>query len=241
MQAEDNKNSVIITGAGRGLGRVIATTFATETDYALVLISRTESELQETRRLCEKAGSARVCYRVCDASDEEAVEKMTVPDDFPPPKSLVNNAGSYLYKTTAETTLEELHQQIQSNLVTAVTMTNRFLPELKKHSRSLIVNICSVGSVEGLADSGAYSISKHALLGYSRSLRKELMNSTVGVTAINLGQTESTSWEGSAVNRRRLIDPADVARLIVTLTRFTGRTVAEEILIRPQQGRVPPV
>ncbi|MDZ7680135.1 MAG: SDR family oxidoreductase [Fodinibius sp.] len=78
-----------------------------------------------------------------------------------------------------------------------MNITNRFLDDLKNREHSLIVNICSEGALVGLEDSGAYSASKHALLGYTRSLRKELMETKVGVTALNLGQTQSTSWEGS--------------------------------------------
>ncbi len=84
-------------------------------------------------------------------------------------------------------------------------------------------------------------ISKHALLGYTRSLRKELLDSEIGVTAINLGQTQSTSWEGSLIDRDLLIDPDDVAKIILNLADLSPRTVIEEILVKPQHGRVPPM
>ena len=67
------------------------------------------------------------------------------------------------------------------------------------------------------------------------------MQTEVGVTAINLGQTQSTSWEGSLVDRELLIDPDDVANIILNLTQLSSRTVVEEILVKPQHGRVPPM
>ena len=140
-----------------------------------------------------------------------------------------------------KTTHEEFIQQIQANLYSAVSVTQRFLDDLKSKPDGLVINICSVGAVEGLEDSGAYSASKHALLGYTRSLRKELMETKVGVTAINLGQTQSTSWEGSLIDRDLLIDPDDVAKIILNLTQLSPRTVVEEILVKPQHGRVPPM
>lgn len=239
MSAEEQSTSVIITGASRGIGRTIATAFARQTRHSLLLIARTESELKETKWLCEEeAGAGEVVYIACDATDEEAVRNLSIPSGFPEPQFLINNAGSYLLKTLADTSMDELKGQVESNLYSAVNITRRFLSYLMKHKKSLIVNISSVGALEGLGDSGAYSASKHALLGYTRSLRKELIETSVGVTAINLGQTQSTSWEGSSMDRNRLIDPKDVANLIIALTRFSPRTVAEEIILKPKHGRV---
>jgi NADP-dependent 3-hydroxy acid dehydrogenase YdfG len=67
------------------------------------------------------------------------------------------------------------------------------------------------------------------------------LKTEIGVTAINLGQTQSTSWEGSLIDRDLLIDPDDVARIILNLVQLSPRTVVEEMLIKPQHGRVPPM
>jgi short-subunit dehydrogenase len=239
--ADQQKDSVVITGASRGIGRQIALAFARETDYALLLIARTKSDLEDTKTLCSNIGDNKIAIQVCDAANPKVVQKIKLPKEFPSPKIVINNAGSFLLKALEKTTHEEFAQQIQANLYSAVNVTNRFLGGLKEKSHALIINICSAGAVEGLADSGAYSASKHALLGYSRSLRKELMNTEVGVTAINLGQTQSTSWEGSLIDRDLLINPDDVAQIILNLTRLSPRTVVEEILVKPQHGRVPPM
>lgn len=238
----DQKNhSVVITGASRGIGRRIAQAFARETDYALLLIARTKSDLKDTQTICRNIGDNRVDIFPCDLAKPEKVKKLNLPDEFPTPKIIVNNAGSFLLKPLQNTTHEEFAQQIQANLYSALNITNRFLDDLKSKPNALVINICSVGAVEGLKDSGAYSASKHALLGYTRSLRQELMETEVGVTAINLGQTQSTSWEGSLIDRDLLIDPNDVAKIILNLTQLSPRTVVEEILIKPQHGRVPPM
>jgi len=237
----DQKHSVVITGASRGIGRRIALMFARKTEFSLLLIARTEPGLVETKEMCETKGAATVAIIPCDASDNEAVSKIKLPEGFPKPNILINNAGTFLLKKLRATSPEEFEQQMQANLYTAVNITNRFLDALQTKQRGLIVNICSEGAVTGLKDSGAYSASKHALLGYSRSLRKELMDTNIGVTAINLGQTQSTSWKGSSVDKNLLVDPDDVARLILSLTQLSPRTLVEEMLVRPQHGRVPPM
>lgn len=234
-------HSVVITGASRGIGRRIAQAFARETDYALLLIARTESDLKDTQTICRNIGNNQVVVAALDAADAKAAQKLKLPEDFPVPKIIINNAGSFLLKPLQKTTHEEFTQQIQANLYSAVNITKFFLDDLKSKSNGLVINICSVGAVEGLEDSGAYSASKHALLGYTRSLRQELMETEVGVTAINLGQTQSTSWEGSLIDRDLLIDPDDVANIILNLTQLSPRTVVEEILVKPQHGRVPPM
>lgn len=239
--SEQLENSVVITGASRGIGRRIAVGFARETNYPLLLLARTLSGLEETKVLCEEEGAKNIAIIACDITDTKMVEGLELPDKFPTPEIVVNNAGSFLLKKLEKTGPEEFADQIQSNLYSAVNVTNRFITDLKSKRHALIINICSAGAIEGRKESGAYSASKHGLLGYTRSLRQELLDTQIGVTAINLGQTESSSWNGSSIERNRLIDPDDVAKLIVSLTQLTSRTVVEEILVKPQHGRVPPM
>ncbi|WP_340105727.1 SDR family NAD(P)-dependent oxidoreductase [Rhodohalobacter sp. 8-1] len=234
-------SSVLITGASQGIGRSIAITFAATTNRPLLLLARSEDKLRETKYLCEKAGATHVAFLSCDATDEVQLDALQIPDEIPIPGIIVNNAGSYLYKKVTETSATEYQEQIDLNLFTAVNVINRFLPDLRKFDRSLILNICSVGALQGLGESGAYSSAKHALLGYTRSLRDELKSTDIGVTAINLGQTHSPSWDESEMSPQKLINPSDVSALIVQMTQLSPRTLVEEITIQPQHGRVAPM
>ncbi|MEX0649038.1 MAG: SDR family oxidoreductase [Balneolaceae bacterium] len=236
-----NESSVLITGASQGIGRSIAITFAATTHHPLILLARNEKNLNETKDLCEKAGADDVCVLVCDATNEKETAALTLPEGFPSPGILINNAGSFLIKSLQDTSGEDFQEQINLNLFTAVNIVKRFLPDLKNLNRALIVNFSSVGALRGLAESGAYSSAKHALLGYTRSLREELKHTDIGVTAINLGQTHSPSWHESKMSPERLINPTDIASLLVTLTEFSPRSLVEEVTIQPQHGRVPPM
>lgn len=236
-----DRASVVISGASQGVGRHIALKFAKETDRTLILIARSETGLRETRDLIRQTADNRVLTIPCDASDTSDVNSFSLNEEIPKPAIIVNNAGNFLLKPLYQTTSKEFHEQLEANLFTAVNITNRFLPLIKKLSRGLIINICSVSALHGLPESGAYASAKHALLGYTRSLREELKNTKIGVTAVNLGQTESPSWDDSEIDRDLLIDPEDVGSIIVNLTNLTSRTVVEEILIQPQHGRVAPM
>ncbi|MDZ7715413.1 MAG: SDR family oxidoreductase [Balneolaceae bacterium] len=189
----------------------------------------------------KKVGASQIIYFPCDLTDETSLNQIELPDNFPKPGIIINNAGSFLLKPLEETSTDEFRKEIEVNLFSAIHTTDRFLADLKTLDRGLIINICSVGALQGLKDSGAYAASKHALLGYTRSLREEMKETSIGVTAINLGQTQSTSWEGSEVDRNLLIDPKDVAKLILSFTELSSRTLVEEVLVQPQHGRVPPM
>lgn len=232
-------SSVIVTGGSKGIGLSIAKVFARKTDRPIVLLARNEEELKEAKEECLAQGANKVDVIVADLLDEEALSKV----DFEAfnPGILVNNAGTFLFKKLAETSKGEFERQFQINTLGAFNITQQVLPELHKKDRALVVNICSEASLKGYGESGAYAASKHATLGYSRSLRKELMKTKIAVTAINLGQTYSTSWEGVNVDPNDLIDPEDVGRLIVSLSELSPRSVADEILLTAQGGDVNPV
>ncbi|MEX0823801.1 MAG: SDR family oxidoreductase [Balneolaceae bacterium] len=236
-----SESSALITGASQGIGRSIAITFAATTDRPLILLARNAVKLDETKQLCLQAGAKSVLVISCDASDSKKVEAIKIDNEFPKPGILINNAGSYLYKKVTETSNEDFRKQINVNLFTTVNIVNRFMKDLETLDRAMIINICSVGSLQGLAESGAYSAAKHAVLGYTRSLREEMKESAIGVTALNLGQTHSPSWDESEMSPEKLVNPTDVANLIVTLTQFSVRSLVEEVIIQPQHGRVAPM
>ncbi len=233
------RSSVIITGGSKGIGLSIAKVFAEKTNRPIVLVARTVSDLENAKKQCLEWGAPKVDIISVDISSEKEVSRI----DFEGlnPGVLINNAGVFLFKPLSETSGEEFERQYKLNTFSAFNLTKTVLPELKKKERGLIVNICSQASLKGYGDSGAYTMSKHAVLGYTRSLRKELMQTKIAVSAINLGQTYSTSWKEVDVDPDKLIDPEDVGRLIVSLTELSPQSVAEEIILMPQGGEVNPM
>ena len=234
-----NEASVIITGGSKGIGLSIAKVFAERTRRKLVLIARNYDDLQTAKQQCLEWGAPGVEIISADLTSEDEVSNI----DFETlnPGILVNNAGVFLFKKLAETSGNEFDRQYRLNTFSAFNLTKHVLPVLKKKERGLIVNVCSQASLKGYGDSGAYTMSKHALLGYTRSLRKELINSKIAVSAINLGQTYSTSWEDVDIDPKKLIDPEDVGRIIVSLSELSPQSVVEEIILMPQGGEVDPM
>lgn len=231
--------SVVITGGSRGIGLSIAKVFARETNHHLILIARAVDALQSAKKECLELGASGVDILAVDLTDAVSINQIDIKRFNP--AILINNAGSFLFKPLENTSSEEFEDQLSINTTSIFNSTKRFLPCLLKHKRALIVNICSQASLKGYAHSGAYTASKHALLGYTRSLRQELLDTTIGVTAINLGQTYSTSWDGVDINPNLLIDPEDVGTLIVAITNLSARSVVEELILMPQKGETKPM
>lgn len=234
-----DNTSVIVTGGSKGIGLSIAKVFSRATDRTIVLVARNEADLAKAKKECFDEGAREVITLSVDLTDELSLSKI----DFQAlnPGVLINNAGVFLFKKLSETNSIEFERQYQLNTFSTFNFTQTVLPALKKQERALIVNICSQASLKGYGDSGAYTMSKHALLGYTRSLRKEMMDTKIAVSAINLGQTFSTSWEGVNIDPNELIDPEDVGKLILGLSNLSPRSVAEEISLMPQGGEVNPM
>ncbi len=99
-----------------------------------------------------------------------------------------------------------------------------------------IVNICSVASIKAYANGGSYSISKFALLGFSKNLREELKPFGVRVISVLPGAVYTDSCLGSYVAEYRLMPAEDIANFITTACSLSRRSVVEEIVVRPQLG-----
>jgi short-subunit dehydrogenase len=230
------ERSVVITGASKGIGEHIALHFAGETNHPLILLARSREGLENTKKKCLDAGASNVFIHPCDLTDSSQLNGIDLPDVFRNVGVLINNAGTFMTASFNETTLEQLYKQFDINVVTTFNTSKYFIPKMIGDGKAFIINICSVASLRGKKNSSAYVTSKHATLGLTRSLREELKDENIGVTAVILSSTYSTSWKGSGVDKQRLIDPDDLAKLIHSITRMSSRTVVEEILIRPMQG-----
>jgi short-subunit dehydrogenase len=87
-------------------------------------------------------------------------------------------------------------------------------------------------------NSGSYSISKFALLGFSKTLREELKTYNIKVTSILPGATLTDSWSGTDLPESRFSKPEDIAELIYIITQLSKFSVVEDIVIRPQLGDI---
>lgn len=232
------QGTVIITGASKGIGRQIALEFAARTRHKLVLISRNRELLEETKIKCLDLGCPKVDSHSVDLANQAEIQQFAFDVDIEFLSGIINNAGMYAPKNLKETTQEDIEKNLSVNLYSSYLLNDAFLPKLKDQGRGFLFHVGSLAAYTGLERAVGYTISKHALLGYVRSLRKDVMDQNIAVSVIHPGNTWSTSWEGSGVDPKRLINAQDIARLFVTMAEMSPQSVVEEIVINPQEGNL---
>lgn len=99
-----------------------------------------------------------------------------------------------------------------------------------------IFNICSIAALKAYANGGAYSISKFALLGFTRNLREEMKEHNIKVTAILPGAAYTDSWAASGISQQRIMEASDIAELVYISARLSPQACVEDIIVRPQLG-----
>ncbi|MDH3241821.1 MAG: SDR family oxidoreductase, partial [Alphaproteobacteria bacterium] len=181
-------DTVVVTGAARGIGRAIAVLLA-ERGARLALADVLDGA--ETAALCEKAG-AEARFFSCDIAEESAVEALrdTVADAFGPPFGLVNDAGVFPRFPVLETPLAEWNRAIGVNLTGTFLMSKTFAPLMLQAGRGAIVNISSGAALSPNRNAAAYCASKAGIVALTRSLALEL-GPTIRANAVLPGVTET--------------------------------------------------
>jgi NAD(P)-dependent dehydrogenase (short-subunit alcohol dehydrogenase family) len=157
---------------------------------------------------------------------------------FGTPDVLVNNAGAFVPGGVLEMSAADFRAQVDVNLTSAFLVTRAFLPAFVERGSGDVFFMASVASVQGYPRSVAYGAAKHGLLGLARSLREEVNPHGVRVMTILPGATYTDSWAASDLPAERLMPPEDIAAAVLAMHKMTGRTVVEELLLRPQLGDV---
>ena len=178
----------IITGAGRGIGRAIASRFASE-GARVVCVSRTE---ENAKKVADEINATRAdtakAYAV-DVADHEAVQKIAaqILADFGRVDILVNNAGVKRDALAMRMSAEDWDAVINTNLRGAFSFTHALVRAMTKQRSGRIINISSVIGLMGNAGQTNYGASKAGLIGFTKSLARELASRNITVNAVAPG------------------------------------------------------
>lgn len=188
QQGALDRRVAIITGGGRGIGRALAQSLVAA-GAVVVIAGRSAAALEAA---CAAIG-ARTHPVVCDVTDASAVQRLfdATRARCGPADILINNAGITASARVADTD-DALWEQIMAvNVTGAFRCCRAAIPDMQERGWGRIINIASIAALNGLAYSAAYSASKHALLGLTRSLAIELGRSGITANAICPGWTET--------------------------------------------------
>ncbi len=235
---ENKRKVALITGGSKGIGYALAEKFAQE-KFDLILTSRSGEDLRKVKQTLEYAYGITCHVFAADLSHKNEVKifcdfacELTDKLDV-----LVNNTGTFLQGKLMEEEEGQLESQINTNVYSAYYMTRGVVELLKNTEKSHVFNICSIASLQAYDYSGSYTISKFALLGFSKSLRNELMPQ-VRVTSVMPGATLTSSWAGTDFPDERFIKSADIADIVWAAYNLSPSAVVEDIVIRPTEGDI---
>jgi 3-oxoacyl-[acyl-carrier protein] reductase len=149
---------------------------------------------------------------------------------------LVNNAGVLIARPIGELTLEDWDATMATNLRGLFLMTRAVLPAMRARRRGDLVNVASLSARNGFAGGAAYAASKHAVLGFGRSLMLELRKEGIRVITICPGSVDTAMLRDQPMLKAdpdRILQPDDVAETILHTLRLPDRALVSEVDLRP--------
>jgi short-subunit dehydrogenase len=232
--------NAVITGASKGIGKAVAEKLARE-GFNVAICARNAATLEEAAKDIRAVNPAiKVIAIPVDMGQKAEVLAFAnqVSAAFSAVDILVNNAGIFVPGSLHEQEDGLLENMMAVNVYSAYHLTRQLLPGMKANRKGHIFNMCSTASYTSYPNGGAYSITKFALLGFSRNLREELKSDNVKVTSLSPGPTLTASWEGFDAPPRRMMEPQDVANLLWGAYTLSEQAVVEEVIMRPMLGDI---
>ncbi len=226
----------LVTGATQGIGRATALALG-RAGYRVGVCARTAAKVDEL--IAELRGEGiHTAGRAADVGNETDVRTAVrhVSDELGPIDTLINNAGILIAKPIEELTLADWDATMATNLRSLFLVTREVLPEMRRRRRGAIVNVASLAGRNGFAGGTAYTASKHAVLGFSRSLMLEVRRDNIRVIAVCPGSVATAMLRDQPMLKAdpsKILLPEDVAATILQAVRLPERALVSEIDIRP--------
>lgn len=233
------RKSVLITGSTKGMGNAIANKFAS-VNYDLVLIARSDKDLQEQKKALLEKYKIEVHCISADLSEKKQIQKIseTLENIGLLPDILVNNLGVYQMSTLLDEEDGTMEKIMNINYYSGYHLTKLLLPKMLDRDSGHIFSICSFANIQPVKEAFAYTVSKYAVYGFIKTLREMLIDTNVKTTAVIPGSTLTSSWEGTSINEERFILAEDIAESIFVASNLSKGACMEEIIIRPQHGQI---
>ena len=224
---------VLVTGAGRGIGRAIAHAFAAE-GAAVALQGKTKKNLEKVQRELKALGVGTVVLPG-DVSDEGTVSRCVAAaeQELGPIDVLVNNAGIFATGPIDKIDTLVFDRVLEVNLRGPFLMSRAVLPGMKSRRRGHIVNISSTAGRRGFPGGGAYCASKFGLAGLTEAMRYDVRAFDVRVTCVfpSSVATDLAREHDAGLKEERAIQPEDVARAVVALVKMDDRALPTSLEI----------
>lgn len=191
MQNLRNKN-IVITGASSGIGKMIAKNVAL-LGARPILLARSKGKLQQLCNEINEVSSINSVFYQLDVSDVEQVKEVfaKIHTEVGPVDILLNNAGFGVFDYFHESDFTDIQRMFDVNVLGLMACTKEVLPTMLERNSGHIINIASQAGKLATPKSSGYSATKHAVIGFTNSLRLELAKTNIHVSAVNPGPIET--------------------------------------------------
>jgi NADP-dependent 3-hydroxy acid dehydrogenase YdfG len=239
-------STALVTGASSGIGESIAMTLAGN-GYRVICAARRTDRLAA---LCDRLGSSAQSLEL-DVTDASSVESLLsrLPEDWRKVDILVNNAGHDEggRRRFDEGSADTWSSIIETNVIGLIRATRAVIPGMIERDRGHIVNIGSIAGISSYATGTIYSASKHAVHGFSESLRLDFAGTGIRVTEILPGMVRTdfalNRWHDQA-RADRFYDefgdclvPEDIARTVLFAVEQPPNVVISQLVVVPSAQR----
>ncbi|WP_071459694.1 SDR family oxidoreductase [Bacillus massilinigeriensis] len=197
-----NKKAAIVTGASSGFGLLTALGLAQAGFQVLATVRNEEKEKNLLLEAQKRGVLGSIAIQHCDVTCSQSIfqlkNKMKEMSNI---EVLVNNAGFALGGFSEELSIDDYRRQFETNVFGVISITQLALPYMKAQKKGRIINMGSISGKVGFPGLSAYTASKHALEGYSESLRLELLPFGIDVSILEPGSYKTNIW--SAIDQTR--------------------------------------
>ena len=233
-------HTAVVTGAGRGIGKAIAKSFAEE-GATVLCISRNPENCRSVSEEIRSTGGSADAFPM-DVSDKTNIQEVsrTILKRHPKVDILVNNAGIIRDKLFIQISEDDWEQVLLTDLFSAFYICKQFVPFMVRNRWGRVINMASVSGVMGNPGQTNYSAAKAGLIGFTKSLAKELAGRAVTVNAIAPGFIDTQMAQGlgeatleqvkKVIPSKRLGTVEDVANAAVFLASDEAAYITGQVL-----------
>ncbi len=233
--------TVLVVGAGRGIGRCSAELFS-QANANVVIVSRTEAELMELGYKLNTKGNPNVLALEADAGDEADVKQIVEQtlDEFGSIDYLVHAAGLGILKPFGELTWTDFEALINANLRTTFNVLQAVLPVMTEQKFGRVVAIPGILGKAPMSQASAYCAAKYALTGMIKCLKDEYKRSGIRFSLMHFGGVDSNFWDNIAmkVQRDKMLSLDSAARAVFFAATQEGEGVMSEIVLLPENHQL---
>ncbi|NIF21272.1 SDR family oxidoreductase [Candidatus Pantoea multigeneris] len=229
-----SKKMALITGASRGIGAAVARHFWAQ-GYSLLLVARDAQRLERFAASLHEQLGQQVTLLAVDLSDPVATAEVLTPvlSQLHKIDVLVNAAGIFR-PGSSKALLPDFSAMLDVNVTAVHHLCQLALPALRHAGRAHIFNLSSLSGVQAYGSIAGYAASKHALVGYSLSLSRELAGQGIKVSVLCPDVVDTDMSVGSGLTAEEMLQPEDICKSIAFILSLSPAAHIEKLVL----GRV---